>query len=208
MHTQHLQKDERQLPIPGWVGYYVTSLGRIFSYKRQGFQTSVVDLDAPPKELRPIAARVGIGKRRVYGVSLNNGRKLKRFVQIPHSVLAAFVGPKPAGLVICHRDDDTANNRLDNLRYDTQAANAVDAIRNGRTRQGERAWKARFTNEQARAIRESPYTIRELAVTYGVARGIIEDIKKYRSYKYAGGVSQFTWSGRGRKPRARTPTGG
>jgi hypothetical protein len=45
-------------------------------------------------------------------------------------VLTAFRGPRPDGLVACHEDDVKDNNRLSNLRWDTQAANWIDMIRN------------------------------------------------------------------------------
>lgn len=46
-------------------------------------------------------------------------------------VLEAFVGPCPVGLLCCHADGNPANNRLSNLRWDTQAANVEDAKRHG-----------------------------------------------------------------------------
>lgn len=44
-------------------------------------------------------------------------------------VLEAFVGPCPDEMEGCHGDDDPANNRLVNLRWDTRSANAADRIR-------------------------------------------------------------------------------
>jgi hypothetical protein len=41
-------------------------------------------------------------------------------------VLLAFVGPKPEGLEVCHGNDVKADNRLQNLRYDTRSANAQE----------------------------------------------------------------------------------
>lgn len=46
-------------------------------------------------------------------------------------MLTAFVGPCPDGMEGCHNDGDPHNNRLDNLRWDTRANNARDAIRHG-----------------------------------------------------------------------------
>jgi hypothetical protein len=47
-------------------------------------------------------------------------------------VLEAFAGPKPPGLQGCHGDDIRTNNRLFNLRWDTDSANQRDKIRHGR----------------------------------------------------------------------------
>lgn len=38
-------------------------------------------------------------------------------------VMLTFAGPCPKGNVVCHRDGNSFDNRLDNLKYDTQAAN-------------------------------------------------------------------------------------
>jgi hypothetical protein len=46
--------------------------------------------------------------------------------------MQAFVGLPEEGQIICHYDDDKQNNRLDNLRYDTQKANGEDRIRNNK----------------------------------------------------------------------------
>jgi hypothetical protein len=49
--------------------------------------------------------------------------------KVHHLVAAAFIGPRPQGLVICHNDGNRNNNRVENLRYDTQAANIADMHR-------------------------------------------------------------------------------
>ena len=36
-------------------------------------------------------------------------------------VLEAFVGPRPKGLVCCHLNGDTVDNRLENLKWGTRA---------------------------------------------------------------------------------------
>lgn len=48
-------------------------------------------------------------------------------------VLEAFVGPRPAGMEVCHANDIPTDNRLANLRWDLPAANCADRLRN-RTR--------------------------------------------------------------------------
>lgn len=55
-------------------------------------------------------------------------------IAVHRLVLETFVGLRPEGLVGCHYDDDKSNNYLTNLRWDTQASNIADAIRNDRLR--------------------------------------------------------------------------
>lgn len=49
-------------------------------------------------------------------------------VYVHRLVMQTFVGPRPEGLVILHRDDDTTNNSLSNLRYGTQGENVRQAV--------------------------------------------------------------------------------
>lgn len=52
-------------------------------------------------------------------------------VCLHQAVMAAFVGPRPAGEEVCHYDGDKLNNHLDNLRYDTHQSNMQDMRRKG-----------------------------------------------------------------------------
>lgn len=50
-----------------------------------------------------------------------------------HVLLAeAFIGPRPDGHYVLHRDDDKENNSLSNLYYGTPRQNNLDSVRNGR----------------------------------------------------------------------------
>jgi hypothetical protein len=54
----------------------------------------------------------------------------KRHAYVHHLVLDAFVGPRPMDHVICHRNDNGFDNRLENLYYGTAADNLADKYRN------------------------------------------------------------------------------
>lgn len=53
-------------------------------------------------------------------------------VRVQYLVAATYLGPRPPGLLVLHWDDDSDNNRPENLRYGTKSENAYDAVRNGR----------------------------------------------------------------------------
>lgn len=55
-------------------------------------------------------------------------------------ILETFVGPCPPGMMARHRDDDPANNNLENLSWGTRSENSFDAVANGRH------WQARKTH--------------------------------------------------------------
>lgn len=64
------------------------------------------------------------------GVTLRSGGAIKsRYVH--QLVLEAFVGPRPEGMVACHWNDISDDNRVENLRWATPQENRMDTIRNG-----------------------------------------------------------------------------
>jgi hypothetical protein len=63
---------------------------------------------------------------RYYDVSLRLGEHNYRHTKVHHLVAQEFIGPRPAGMVICHNNGDPLDNRVENLRYDTQASNIAD----------------------------------------------------------------------------------
>lgn len=113
---------EQWLPIAGYEGIYeVSDLGRIRSLDR---------LDARGRRR---TGRMRSARRQPSGhltVSLCRDRSQRVFL-VHHLVLLAFIGPRPAGMEGCHRNDIGDDNRLENLRWDTRSANALDCVRNG-----------------------------------------------------------------------------
>ena len=76
---------------------------------------------------------------RLLKLTVMSGRSKYRVVCIGgrtryvHQLVAeAFHGPRPAGLLCLHRDDDKANNCAANLYWGTAAQNTADCIKNGR----------------------------------------------------------------------------
>jgi hypothetical protein len=95
--------------------YAISSFGRVFGYKYNKF-------------LKPKRNPKRGGHQHV---SLFNGVSYHdRFIH--HLVLEAFVGERPSGTEACHNDGNSANNRLDNLRWDTHKNNMKDADRHGK----------------------------------------------------------------------------
>lgn len=118
---------ERWLPVVGWEGFYeVSDHGRIKTLQRIT-RLHHGGLRIEPEGIRRLANHNQFGYKLVL---LSAGKR--RTTKLVHSlVLEAFVGPRPPGMVCCHNNGDPADNRLENLRWDTQSSNLFDAVKHG-----------------------------------------------------------------------------
>lgn len=67
-------------------------------------------------------------------------------VLMVHKLVAlTFMGPRSDDLQVCHNDGNKMNNGVDNLRYDTLAANQADRLRHGTDMLGEKSSNAKIT---------------------------------------------------------------
>lgn len=99
--------------IAGYPDYLISDCGVIYSFVRNKF-------------IRP-ETMSSAGHFRV-GLSNNEGRKR---ILVHVLVLENFLGPRPEGMVACHNNGDPADNRIENLRWDTQSSNVKDQVRHG-----------------------------------------------------------------------------
>lgn len=109
--------------IEGHPGYCVSSDGRILSCKRVGRPHGMLD-----RTWRPLRLGTHDGGYPVVSLWARN-RGITRFVH--HLVAEVFLGPRPEGLLVLHRDGNPANNRAGNLYYGTAKQNVADARRHG-----------------------------------------------------------------------------
>ncbi len=116
--------------IPGYEGYEVSDHGNVRSLDRY------VSRPNNGRSLRRgVALSPQIDRKGYVWVRLS--RQLQsRPVRVHRLVLLAFVGPCPPDMEACHDDGVNANNRLDNLRWDTKLANAQDRRRHGQYERG------------------------------------------------------------------------
>lgn len=116
----------------------------------------------------------------------------RRYVQLHSLILEVFVGPRPdPKTVAAHANGIRSDNRLCNLRWDSQKANVADALKHGTFRTGERHYKSKLTTAQVREIREAygqvGITQASLARKYGVTQGLISWVVHKRHRKSAPG---------------------
>lgn len=155
--------------IPGYEGeYQASTLGRIKSLDRY--------IDNYPSGKR-------FQKGRVLKLRVSEKGRKRLCVDIPgmksaliHKlVMLTFVGPRPEGKEICHKDGNESNNCLSNLRYDTKANNQIDIYRYGKKSSG-----GKLTVDQVRNIRklfnEDGLLQKQIAIQYGICQQTVSDI--------------------------------
>lgn len=110
--------------IPGFSRYEVSNLGNIRSYAVPGKSEEIA------KSPRLLSQRTN----NLYKtVSIVNDNGYSKQVKVHKLVMLSFVGKRPNGMVICHKNNDKSDNRLENLEYGTREKNYLDSAQEYRT---------------------------------------------------------------------------
>lgn len=169
-------------PIPGYEGLY--SVARDGTIRRVAGGSGAVAgriLKPTPCDKR---------ERPYLTVTLHGGGTPAR-CYVHHIVAAAFIGPRPAGHDVNHRDLNKANNAASNLEYKTRAQNIqhsydTDAAR--KTARGVSHPRAKLTESAVRAIRAAPAATAleraALAARFGVSRATLYDVRAARTWAH------------------------
>lgn len=91
-------------------------------------------------------------------------------------VAATYLGPKPPGTVVSHRDDNPLNNHKSNLVYETQKENLARRKFRDDGFHNSRAVLSPGDPETIREMRAAGMTHKEIAKTYGVSRTTISRV--------------------------------
>lgn len=114
--------------IPGFMGYYVSKTGSVYSRYVRGSRGKLSNEFTPliPKK-RP----------KYYSVSLyRDGKSTKIFV---HRLVALTYISNPENKpCVCHKDNNRTNNRVENLYWGTYKENTQQCIQDGRFKPGGR----------------------------------------------------------------------
>lgn len=106
-----LDAAEEWRPIPGYERYEVSNYGRF------------------RRVMLPFASGGKKQKARL-AIALWNGHRRKHTMMVHRVVALAFLGPRPQGMEINHKDGNPNNNRASNLEYLTPAQNRQHAVEN------------------------------------------------------------------------------
>lgn len=106
------------------------------------------------------------------------GKKIKWF-NVHKLVAHAFIGERPEGLQVNHKDGNKLNNVPSNLEYITDIENKLHAQAMGNWPIGERHGRSKLSESDVVEIRQlmaSGATTKDLAARFGVHRTIIQKI--------------------------------
>ena len=160
--------------IPDYEGIYqVSNLGRIKSldrYVKRG--KSGFFKEGQIQKLQ------NNGNGYLYKQLKHEGRH--RNFYIHRLVLMVFIGERPDGMVICHKDGDTTNNNLNNLRYDTPLENNIDQFRHG-------IEKGKLSNDDVLKVRKmykDGYKTKEISEFFNVGKWVVQRINSGENYSW------------------------
>jgi hypothetical protein len=172
--------NETWLPISGWEGLYeVSDMGNVRSLPRERI------VRAGSRKMT-FKGRILVGglNRGYANVNFRDSGRHKSYY-VHWLVLTTFVGPKPDGYEACHWNGIRTDNRLANLRWDTQEANMQDRRRHGMNLPGERNHNAILTEAAVREIRNSGKAeVLDLASRFGVSHSCIVSVRRRGSWKH------------------------
>lgn len=154
---------------PVFTNYYITKNGEVWSNPRSKSKGGW------------LKSRIGRGNYPIVQLCANGKVVCRRVSTL---ILETFVGNRPIGMECCHNNGVRADNRLENLRWDTRSNNAKDAVRHKTHRSanqyGERNLNSKLTEQDIRTMiyihRTDLFSKKEIAGIYKVSRSCIQNI--------------------------------
>lgn len=115
--------------------------------------------------------------------------KAKKTYTIHRLVADAFIGPRPEGCGVNHKNGNKTDNRPQNLEYCTQEENNRHAreVLGVRPPKGKNHWKAIFNDAdilRMRRMRKRGIRVKEIATEYGISMGYASVITRGLVWKH------------------------
>lgn len=177
------QSLEQWRPVAGYEGLYeVSSFGRVRSLPRTTRKCDDRLYSVKGRILKQVG-KAPYGHMRVF--LSKNGKLATHYV---HCIVAeAFLGPRPAGLYVCHGLNGVTDNAVNNLSYQTPAANQKDRFRDGTNVVGSKCSWSKLKEQNILEIRRAAglgVPQNELAEQYNVSKATICNIVKRKVWKH------------------------
>jgi HNH endonuclease/NUMOD4 motif-containing protein len=153
--------------------YEVSDQGRVWSHKNK-------------KVLKPAPTSKGYLTVNLYDGS---SPKKPRSRCVHDLVMAAFVGPKPTGMQVDHKDANKLNNALSNLEYVSGSENVLRAERRGLNFHptGVSSVNGKLTERDVAEIRRRGWNVKrkDLAAEFDVSTNTILHVLRGKTYPSA-----------------------
>lgn len=168
--------------IPGYEGLYeVSDMGDVrrlpVTIKRMLYG-KLIEQRTPGKVL-------SASKKSVYPMLALCKDGVPKHKYVHELVALAFIGPRPEGMQVRHRDGDHHNPKLTNLRYGTPTENSMDRHEHGTMLCGVRNPMNRHpVNLIERIIMElTTKTIKQVSEELSINYSVVRDIRNNRNWK-------------------------
>ena len=175
-------------PIPDFPEYEISNYGRVRSYwhkpmKGSGGRPIII---GTPTIITPVITSTNRSKQGYFFIPLRkDGKRCNCYIH--RLVLLSFIGPAPKGYVCCHNDNNSLNNKLENLRWDTPKNNALDRHKNDVYNSGQHNGMSKLKDFQVINIKHNlinHFSIQDIAKIYNVSVSAIRGIISGRRWKY------------------------
>lgn len=173
--------------IPSFPGYAVDSTGQIYTRKIKGGALAPGEKHnwrIDPNFAKP--KTMFLAKSGYWKAIVTLGNKTSKNLLAHRAVAEAFLGPRPAGMVIRHLNGIKTDNRVENLAYGTPEENLKDSYIHKAILRGEDHYTASLTQEQVddlRKRREKGESMRKMAKEIGVHYNIVRNACNYKTYR-------------------------
>jgi len=130
---------------------------------------------------------MGFDKDGYHQLCLSRPGKVKN-IKIHRLVMSTFVGPRPEGYQINHKDGIKTNNRVDNLEYVTPSENRLHSYAIGlESQRGEDNNGSKLTEENVHEVRRRlrrGETQTAIADSFNISIGAIHGIANGKNWAY------------------------
>jgi hypothetical protein len=178
---EEAQKEVEYRDIPGFPGYRVGNDSSVWSCWRLGPNSIMSDRWKLLKK-QTIFSR----NHKYTRIHLTVSGKTMA-MEVGRVMLLAFCGSPPEGMECCHGDGDSANNRLENLRWGTHKENMEDKCKHGKQLRGEKSWSAKITEDDVRIIyrlRSEGFTVQSIADIFRLANSHVSRLLRGLKWKH------------------------
>lgn len=123
----------------------------------------------------------------LFSVRKGDEQRRRRGHFVHRLLMAAFVGPCPPGMCVCHCNGVKTDNRLENLRYDTPKGNSADSRKHGAQAIGSRHGIAKLTEAKVKVILgrlAKGDAVTAIAADYKVSHATISYIRDEKTWTH------------------------